>query len=96
MDVVLLQKNQKAILQILHLLRLILVEVHPYLHPVKRLPYVVRFRRYKPNPIYPLAPLEVLPQKVEHQRLVYLLVVLLASLNLEDQSAPVGIGLVFP
>ena len=93
---VLFQKYEEAIFEIFHLISLIFVEVNPNLHPVEGLPDVVRFCRYEPNPIYSVTPVKILTYEVKHQCLVYLLIILLDSLHLKDESSPVGVGLIFP
>ena len=84
MYVVLLQKYQETVFEILHLIGLILIEVNPNLHPVKGLPDVVRFCRYKPNSIDSFTAIKILPYEVKDQGLVYFLIVLLDPLDLED------------
>ena len=96
MNVVLFQKYQKAIFEILHLLCLMLVEVHPNLHPVKGFSDVVRFCRYKPYSVDSLTPIKILTYEVKHQSLVNLLIILLHSLNLENQPSSVGVGFILP
>ena len=88
-----LEKRSQQLLEMRQPLRILLVEVHPDLHPVERLHIL---RRDEPEAVDVLRKIEILPQKVEDQVGVDLVLVGLLLTDREDETTALLVAGVFP
>ena len=88
-----LEKRSQQLLEVRQHLRILLIEVHPDLHPVERLDVL---RGDEPEPVDVLRKIEILSQEVEDQVCVDLVLVGLLLADREDEPAALLVARVFP
>lgn len=88
-----LEKRSQQLLEMRQHLRILPVEVHPDLHPVERLHIL---RGDEPEAVDVLRKIEILPQKVEDQVGVDLVLVGLLLADREDETAALLVAGVLP